>query len=159
MLGLKRILLLLVVFIGIFSIDPGSVSAKSTKQYDGVPSTLINKYWEVKDGFKGHSEYFYGSKSSYFGKHTNLGNFKSGWITYIKVKELGTYVMSGMDPVNSSKVIWWFIKPIQKWKKIRIGFVEVPLNDVPKHTPNYYMKDVATRVTKVTAIPIVLVKP
>jgi len=48
-----------------------------------------------------------------------LGNFKSNQISYIKLS--GTYVMTGTDPFDSDDVVWWFIKPTNHLKLIKIG--------------------------------------
>ncbi|AQW21205.1 hypothetical protein PL11_004335 [Lentilactobacillus curieae] len=139
---------LLFLFFSFFSVI--TVSANSTKQYNGVPDKLVNKYWKVKNGFNDHTEFFYGNRDSYFGKHTRMGNFKSKWISYTKVQ--GSYVMTGTDPFDEDQVIWWFIKPVNNWKQIKIGYTIVSFNKIPQYSPSHYTKKLATRVTKVTAM-------
>ena len=152
---MKKVILLILCGIFIvslnleFEVTTAAKSSESTvKQYEGMPSKLNNKYWMVKDN--DHKEFYYGTKRKLYGKHTKIGSFYSKWLSYMKVN--GVYIITGTYSDSTNDVIWWFVKPNKSWTKIRIGFTKVPFKSIPDHSPSYYMKSVATRVTKVTAM-------
>mgnify|MGYP006957240377 CR=1 FL=1 len=143
-------LLLFVSFVFILSfLLVDSAYANTIKQYTGVPNWLQYKYWEVRKKNQTGSQYFFGNKENFTARNTNCGSFTSKAISYIKIK--GSYVMTGKDPQNDQKIIWWFIKPINS-KRIELGYKTIPMNSFPKFSPSHYEIVVGKRISAVTAM-------
>lgn len=140
----------LLFFVAMLMLLVGLGNPASASKRMGVPPILINKYWKYTPQNSSLTQYFYGTRSTFFAKHTMQGNFNSSVLSWACFS--GYYTMQGIDSKKRGYFDWWFIKPNKNCSKIRFGYITIPESKIPKHSPSYYANKVATRTSSVTAI-------
>jgi len=117
---------------------------------EGAPTKLVGTYWKFKDTTTNKNVYFYVRKNYIVAKHTKYGNFTSKYLYYSHYNN--QYIINGNYNDNNNYAIWWLLKPNKNWTKLKIGYVRTSVSSYPSHLVPYYEKNIATKVTAVTAI-------